>query len=194
MDPVDILLIAKTHDLQWLVCCLGNPGDAFNHTRHNVGFWLADVITGRWQDVDTVSYRHYELFFDRHDRRGIGIQKPLTYMNVSGKALRSAIDTYHIPLDHVLVVYDDVDIPLGTVRYRQRGSSGTHNGMRSVVESVASQDIARLRIGIGPKPDQTALNDFVLGCFSIDEHAQLAPVFDDAIALISNRFLREGTT
>lgn len=135
-----------------LVVGLGNPGPEFADTRHNLGFRCAEELARRcgaaWQDR-TRQFSSVVAVVHPSDDLTLVLAKPQTYMNRSGPALKTLLEFLQLDRQHVLAVYDDMDLPLGALRLRERGSPGTHNGMRSVVSSLGTEDIPRLRIGIG---------------------------------------------
>lgn len=159
-----------------LIVGLGNPEPKYEQTRHNIGFMAADALANRWQ-ISWAENRKFQAFVaEGRSNTGnkIRLLKPLTYMNRSGQAIRSAVDWYKLPPESVLVIYDDMDLPLGKMRLRLSGSAGGHNGMKSAIAHLNTQNFPRLRIGIG-KP-QTANTDddkntisYVLGRFSVAE-------------------------
>lgn len=165
-EPVTGLDPDKTR----LVVGLGNPGPEYIDTRHNLGFKTVEELAkrhaARWQDKNNALA---SLIAVGHPTRDLTIvlAKPQTYMNRSGKAVRNLLEFLKLDSDHALVVYDDMDLPFGTLRLRESGSGGTHNGMRSVVSGVGDS-IPRLRIGIGQSTPGEATNH-VLGEFAEEE-------------------------
>jgi PTH1 family peptidyl-tRNA hydrolase len=153
-----------------LIVGLGNPGPEYARTRHNIGFLIVEEIArrrnARWQAVDDVQSL---VAVDT----SVVLARPQTYMNRSGTAVRQLIQRLDVPSAACLIVYDDMDLPFGTLRLRQRGSAGTHNGMRSVVAELGSQDVPRLRIGISQAARPGQAVDHVLGDFSDDEQPAL---------------------
>jgi len=154
-------------DLMKLVAGLGNPGDQYRGTRHNIGYGVVDVIAARhglvfeaWKAVG------YLADWRRSDERVL-LVKPLSFMNHSGMAL-AAVRSFYKP-DDLLVVCDDVNLPLGRLRARASGSEGGHNGLRSVAESLGTIDYARLRVGVGRGDARRDLADHVLGRFASEE-------------------------
>lgn len=151
-----------------LIVGLGNPGEEYTGTRHNVGFWVVSLLSRR-HSIPLKSHRY-------HCRLGTGVihgvpvvlAQPMTYMNRSGEAVRALLKAYPLQLDQMLVVYDDLALPLGTLRLRPSGSAGGHNGMRSIIQAIQSEQFPRLRVGIGPLPPETDMADFVLSPF--EEH------------------------
>ena len=151
---------------------LGNPGPEYIDTRHNIGFRCVDLIARRhavaWQDK-TSSLDALVAVIPRDDG-ALVLAKPQTFMNRSGTSVRHLLEFLQVTPAHILVIYDEMDLPFGTLRLRERGSAGTHNGMRSVVKSVESQDVPRLRIGIGQSSPGDATSH-VLGEF-VDEEKE----------------------
>lgn len=154
-----------------LIIGLGNPGSSYEATRHNVGFMVVEAFA-----------RKYRLEFDTHEKdaltgRGrvagnsVMVAKPLTYMNLSGDAAGKLTRAYLEEASDMLVVYDDIDLPLGRLRARERGSSGTHNGMRSIIAALGTENFPRLRVGIRGEDyeTQSRLRDYVLEPFAANE-------------------------
>jgi PTH1 family peptidyl-tRNA hydrolase len=167
-----------------VVIGLGNPGQQYERTRHNVGWLVLDRVaeraglTGRHKARDAaVTVR------GRHQGIDLVLVKPTTYMNLSGVAVRKVLAREHVPLGDLLVVVDDFDLPFGKLRMRAEGSAGTHNGLRSIVAEMGTQRWARLRIGIGVGSEGHggSARDHVLTDFSAEEERQL-PAFLDAAA------------
>ena len=166
-----------------LIVGLGNPEPKYDRTRHNIGFNAVDALAQSWQ-VSLSENRKFQGIFGEGNRpRGqkIRLLKPLTYMNLSGQSIRAATDWYKIPAESVLVVYDDMDLPIGKIRMRLAGSAGGHNGMKSAISHLGTDKFPRLRIGIGKPQTEASKNDkdtisFVLGKFSSDESQLLEKV------------------
>ncbi len=134
-----------------LIVGLGNPGAKYSKTRHNIGFDVVDEIARRWR-IELVEHRKFQGLFG--EGRGphadkIRLLKPHTYMNRSGQSVRSVVDWFKLPPESVLIIYDDMDLPLGKLRLRLSGSAGGHNGMKSAIAHLGTQTFPRLRIGIG---------------------------------------------
>ena len=175
-----------------LLVGLGNPGKEYAANRHNVGFRLLDKVAERHKlSFDRIESRALLAEGDLAGDRAI-LLKPLTYMNQSGQAVRPAVRRYNIPKADILIVYDDLDLPLGQVRLRERGGSGGHKGMKSIISHLGTQDIARLRIGIG-RPSRGSPDEYVLQDFSLEESIIMEGTFEKAIAALEC-FLREGIT
>ena len=159
-----------------LIVGLGNPEPKYDRTRHNVGFAAVDALAEYWQ-ISLSANRKFQGEFGegRGPRDKIRLLKPLTYMNNSGRSIRAVLDWYKMPPQSVLIVYDDMDLPLGRLRLRLSGSAGGHNGMKSAIAHLNTQEFPRLRIGIGrPKNAAADSNEkktigYVLGKFSPEE-------------------------
>lgn len=161
-----------------LIVGLGNPGSEYEATRHNVGWMVLDAFA-----------KKFRIEFDTHEkncRTGSGrvaggavmVAKPLTYMNLSGDAVRLLVNAYLDSTDDLMVVFDEIDLPLGKLRIKPSGSAGTHNGMRSIVEALGTERFARLRVGVrGETQADYRLRDYVLDEFTPEE----APVMEKTI-------------
>lgn len=164
----------------WLVAGLGNPGDEYASTRHNAGFMLVERMARAWG----VELRG-RLFKSRTAlaRRGgeeVLLVLPKTFMNRSGTAVRAALAGKEVPPERLVVVYDDLDIPLGEIRVRKSGRPGTHKGMISIAGEIRTDAFPRIRIGIGPCPAGRDAADFVLEPFKRDERADLEQGLEQA--------------
>ena len=173
-----------------LIVGLGNPGSKYDRTRHNIGFEIVDELAGIWQ-ISLAPEKRFQGMFGETVLVSAGkvrMLKPLTYMNLSGQAIRAVVDWYKLPPQSVLVIYDDMDLPLGRIRLRLSGSAGGHNGMKSAIAHLGTREFPRLRIGIGSSKDTaTANNDaisHVLGKFSPAETSLIAQVRQLAIAAV----------
>jgi len=174
-----------------LVVGLGNPGSAYDATRHNIGFQVVRALASkkRWLFHPKPSLEA-ELAQGMMDDQKVLLLLPMTYMNSSGEAVNKCVHYFKIALDHLLVIVDDVYLPFGEMRFREKGSAGGHNGLKSIEVHVNSQHYARLRIGVG-EPKQEDLADYVLGRFTEDEKKQLPKIIDRATEVIE-AWLREG--
>lgn len=179
--------------MNWLIVCLGNPGTKYDLTRHNVGFAVGDQLVDCHQ-LDYVGKKFKSLLYKGEiGEIPVLLIKPLVYMNLSGEAVQLVHSFYQIPLNRVLVIYDDVDLPFGTFRYREKGGAGTHNGMRSILQCVGSQQFPRLRIGVGPIPEYVSdLSRFVLGRFTLEEQEQLPSIFLDVLPKVKDILYNQG--
>jgi PTH1 family peptidyl-tRNA hydrolase len=154
-----------------VVIGLGNPGDGYANTRHNVGFQVASRLAKRARAEFAVKAADSRIAEGAIDGVRVAIARPQTFMNGSGRAVRKLLDRYRVDPDALFVVYDDVDLPLGKIRIRERGGPGTHNGMRSIVSEVG-EGFARLRVGVAPPEPTDEIGDLiehVLTPFSADE-------------------------
>ena len=153
-----------------LIVGLGNPGDGYARTRHNAGWMVVDAFAKKFR-IDLT--RHEKESMTGEGRVGGGsvkVAKPLTYMNLSGDAVRLLVNAYLESTDDLLVVFDEIDLPLGKLRIKPSGSAGTHNGMRSIVESLGTERFARLRVGVrGESHADYRLRDYVLDEFEAEE-------------------------
>ncbi len=179
-----------------LIVGLGNPEPKYEHTRHNIGFMVVDRLAQSWQ-ISLSDHRKFKGSFGEGRVAGsdkVRLLEPSTYMNRSGQAIRAVLDWYKLPPESVMVVYDDMDLPLGRIRLRLSGSAGGHNGMKSTISHLGTQEFPRLRIGIG-KPDDGASDtdtvSHVLGKFSPQEAKIVPEVLNLALDAIETS-LRDG--
>lgn len=161
--------------MKYLIVGLGNIGNEYTLTRHNIGFEAVDYIAAQNNATFAPDRYAYTCSF-RYKGKTIVLAKPTTYMNLSGKAVRYHMDKLKIPMDHLLVIADDKDIPLGTFKIKPKGSGGSHNGINNIVDTLHSVDFPRLRIGLGNNFAKGYQIDFVLGKFSNEEITLLKPV------------------
>ncbi|WHY94825.1 aminoacyl-tRNA hydrolase [Neobacillus cucumis] len=155
---------------------LGNPGKQYEHTRHNVGFDVIDELSRRFNiPLDQSKLKGlYGIGFYKGEK--VLLLKPLTYMNLSGESIRAVMDYYDIDLEDLLVIYDDLDLPVGKIRLRQKGSAGGHNGIKSTVSHLGTQQFNRIRIGIDRPQNGMSVPDYVLGKFHKEEQSQVQDV------------------
>lgn len=156
---------------QVLVAGLGNPGDEYAGTRHNVGFRVVDELRRRVKTRFLRSHGEYEIARAIAGPLTIVLLKPLTYMNNSGAAIAEAMAEENVPIDRMMVIVDDFALPLGKLRIRPQGSDGGHNGLTSVIHALGTEGFTRLRCGIGcdPLPPKSIMRSFVLSGFGADE-------------------------
>lgn len=164
----------KTLIVPQLIVGLGNPENKYEQTRHNIGFEAIDALAKAWRIPISENRKFKGKFGEGVTSSGekIRLLKPLTYMNLSGQAIRAVVDWYKLPPTSVLVIYDDMDLPLGRLRLRLSGSAGGHNGMKSTISHLGTQNFPRLRIGIGKPKSMTGTGEtvsYVLGKFSSPE-------------------------
>jgi len=181
----------------WLVAGLGNPGQRYARTRHNIGWLALDVLARE-------PFREEKRFEGAVSRLGEAwLLKPCTFMNLSGVSVRALADFYKIPHARVLVVLDDTALAFGRLRARPSGSAGSHNGLESVLTHFATEEVPRLRIGIGAPSERVALHDHVLAPFTAEEGQKLPAALDRAaeaircilkkgLAAAMNEFNKEG--
>ncbi|WP_027410134.1 aminoacyl-tRNA hydrolase [Anoxybacteroides tepidamans] len=152
---------------------LGNPGREYEQTRHNIGFMIVDELAKRW----SISYNQAKFngVFASHIIAGekVILCKPLTYMNLSGECVRPFMDYYKIDIEDVVVIYDDLDIPVGKIRLRMKGSAGGHNGIKSLIHHLGTDQFKRIRVGIGRPQNGQRVADYVLGRFTQEEEADI---------------------
>ena len=160
-----------------LVVGLGNPERKYKGTRHNVGFRVVDGFS-RMSGIELSRSKHFSLFGKgKIGREKVILAKPLTYVNLTGEAVKSFVRYYEIALRDLLIGYDDMDLSIGKIRIRPDGSSGGHRGVQSIIFHLGSEKLPRIRIGIGRKEDRRG-KEFVLGKFSAEEK----PVIEEAVA------------
>jgi PTH1 family peptidyl-tRNA hydrolase len=154
-----------------VVVGLGNPGSQYVATRHNIGFRVVDLLADRLQVA--IAKKEAKSLTGRGLWAGetLLLVKPQTFMNASGEAVRALVDYYRIALSDLLIIYDDLDLPLGRMRMRTKGSSGGHNGVRSIIDYMHTEVFPRLKIGIGAVPEATSGRDYVLSSFSPEEES-----------------------
>ena len=192
--------------MEKLIVGLGNPGRKYARNRHNVGFQCLDRLAqahGLSFGSGVLSLRRPEPVEGSKGRRAkaslamgkiadvrVVLARPLAYMNLSGQVVGQLVSLYKLSLEDILVIYDDLDLPLGTIRLRSEGGSGGHKGMRSIIEALGSQAFPRLRVGIGRPPGNDAVS-YVLSDFTADEQITLGSVYERVVAAVE-LFLREG--
>jgi PTH1 family peptidyl-tRNA hydrolase len=157
---------------------LGNPGKKYRNTRHNVGYRVLDEIAGRFRLAWSESGFSERALATVPFGGGVDLLlvRPLTYMNSSGVAVSEVIEDYDLPAADVLVIHDDMDLPLGKVRFKRKGSSGGHRGIESIIEETGTSDFPRLKIGVGRPPEGVDPAEYVLSRFSGDDEEILAEV------------------
>jgi PTH1 family peptidyl-tRNA hydrolase len=193
-----------TEKKRWLIVGLGNPGQRYAQNRHNVGFQCVDRLA-----------RVHRLAFDKRQHRGalalgqvgeraVVLLKPRTFMNDSGRAVAPVARFYKVPMERLVVIYDELDLPLGSVRLRKKGGSGGHKGMRSIISQLGRQDFPRVRVGIGRPPGRMDPAAYVLRDFGQDEVPLVKEVYDwvvravecwlvDGIEMAMTRFNRSAS-
>ena len=163
-----------------LIAGLGNIGNKYTFTRHNVGFMLIDSIALN----SGLNFRENSRLKCIMTNLGDTIlMKPTTFMNLSGEAVRAVMDYYKIPIEDILIVYDDLSLELGRIRFRTNGSDGGHNGIKSIIQHVGTKNFDRLKVGIGPQPNIPSEN-YVLGNFPKEQHDLLKEVLKKSIEAV----------
>lgn len=153
----------------YVIVGLGNPGKQYDKTRHNVGFDVIDMLAKEY-GISVTKIKHKALIGEgRIGTEKVLLVKPQTYMNLSGETLIDIYNYYKVDMENIIVIYDDIDLDVGKIRIRKKGSGGTHNGMRSIIKCLGANDFPRVRVGVSkPKPGQD-LADFVLSRFRKEE-------------------------
>ena len=175
----------KSSSLDWILVCLGNPGDQYENTRHNVGFLTADALGERLnKPIQRLKFKALTNTVEYGGAKVL-VMTPTTYMNLSGEAVREACQFYKLPPERVLVVCDDVSLPVGKLRLRRNGSAGGHNGLRSIIGQLHSDQFPRLKIGVGQKPHPDYdLADWVLGKFPKEDRKTVDAAVERALDAI----------
>ena len=163
-----------------IIAGLGNPGREYENTRHNAGFMVMDALA---EKLGTdITEKKYKGLYGKAVIGGekVILLKPQTYMNSSGESLRAAADFYKVAPEDIIVVYDDISLEPGQLRIRAKGSAGGHNGIKSIIAHLGSQEFPRVKVGVGEKPPRMDLADYVLGHFSKEEAAVMADAVKEA--------------
>lgn len=176
--------------MKYLIAGLGNIGSEYAHTRHNIGFDIVDVLAAQKEAAFT-SGRYADIAEMKVKGKTLLLMKPTTYMNLSGKAVRYWMEKENIPIERLLVVTDDLNLPTGKLRIRKKGSDGGHNGLKNITELLGSDQYARLRFGVGNNFAQGTQVQFVLGKWQTDELTVVKEGIDKA-AQATISFVLEG--
>lgn len=170
-----MMLFSKSGGVSWLAVFLGNPGPRYEGTRHNAGFMAGDALAkAKGAAINKVRFRALTATVDVGGEK-LMLMKPQTYMNLSGEAVSQAVKFYKIPPEHVIVVSDEVSLPIGKLRVRTKGSAGGHNGLKSIIACLGTEEFPRIRIGVGapPHPDYD-MADWVLSTFRNQDAEDMA--------------------
>ena len=187
-----MLFNKKSGGVDWLLVCLGNPGDQYENTRHNAGFMVADELAERHNiPVQRLKFRALTNTVTIGDEKVL-LMKPVTYMNLSGEAVHEAAAFYKIPPEHILVVSDEVALAPGKLRVRRSGSAGGHNGLKNIIAHLGTDQFPRIRLGVGQKPHPDYdMADWVLGKFQGEDKKAVAAAVKRA-ADAAECLIREG--
>ena len=168
-----------------IIAGLGNPGREYDKTRHNAGFEAIDEIAKKY-NIDLDEKKHKAICgkgFINGEK--VILLKPQTYMNLSGESLRAAIDFYKLSAEDVVVLFDDISLEVGQLRIRQKGSAGGHNGIKSIIAHLGTNEFSRIKIGVGEKPEGYDLAAHVLGHFSRDEYESMEKAYKNSADALS---------
>lgn len=171
----------------YLIAGLGNPGVEYAATRHNIGFDMITYLCDKYGI--SLRGREHKALVGKGIIEGqkVILAQPQTYMNLSGESVRALMDYYKLDTEELIVIYDDISLPVGQIRVRPKGSSGGHNGIKNIIEHLGTQEFARIKIGVGSKPEGRDLVKHVLGRFSREEDGMFRDIFalaDEACAAI----------
>lgn len=175
------MFFRKPAGISWLVVFLGNPGPKYSGTRHNAGFLTADAAEKRFGvSINRSRFKALTASCEINGEKVL-FMKPQTYMNLSGEAVGQAAAFYHLPADHVLVISDEMSLPVGRIRIRPKGSAGGHNGLKSIISSLGTDEFPRIRLGVGapPHPDYD-VKDWVLSVFRDQDAEAIAHAAEQA--------------
>lgn len=169
---------------EYIVAGLGNPGAKYENTRHNAGFMVVDTLAKKHgAEIKKLEFKSLTGVAEISGHRVL-IMKPATYMNNSGEAVTAAMQFYKIPIERVIIVNDDISLEPSQLRIRRKGSDGGHNGLKSIIYLTGSDGFTRIKVGVGKKPPQFDLADWVLSCFSKDEIKLMQESTDKASSAI----------
>ena len=165
----------------WLICGLGNPERRYIGTRHNAGFAALDLLLHELGDLKLCDTKFQGACVKtRFFEESLLLLKPLTYMNESGRCIAPLSNFYRIPPERIIVISDEIELPPGQIRVRARGSAGGHNGLKSVISCLGTENFPRVRIGVGEKPEYMDLADYVLGKIPPEEEKTMAEAYQEA--------------
>lgn len=169
----------------FIIAGLGNPDRQYEGTRHNVGFDVIDRLADKYNIAVDVKKHRALLGKGVIEGEKVILAKPQTYMNLSGESIRSLVDYYKIDGEHeLLVIYDDINLGVGQLRIREKGSAGGHNGIKNIIAHLGTQVFPRIRVGVGEKPSRYDLADYVLGHFSRAEKELMDEGYDHAVKAV----------
>ena len=186
-----MLFKKRASGFEYLVVGLGNPGMQYEKTRHNAGFMAADLLAEKYDC--TLSRNKFDAIYGDTEIGGhrVIIAKPQTYMNLSGKAVVAISQFYKIPLSNIIVMFDDISLDVGKIRIRRKGSAGGHNGIKDIIELTGTEDIMRIKIGVGAKPHPDYdMKDWVLGRIPKDQESDFNTACDNAVKAVEEIIAR----
>lgn len=171
----------------YIIAGLGNPTKKYEHTRHNVGFDVMERIAGKY-NIEMNQKKHKAVCGTGYiGGQKVLLMKPQTFMNLSGTSVREAVEFYKLdPEEALIVIYDDVNLEPGSIRIRNKGSAGGHNGIKDLIANLGTQEFARIRVGVGGKPEDFDLVDYVLGHFGKEDRALVEEAMDQAAAAVED--------
>jgi PTH1 family peptidyl-tRNA hydrolase len=177
----------------YVIAGLGNPGSKYDGTRHNAGFDVIDVLVDKYRLYDAERFGKCMMAKGRIEGKRVILMKPMTYMNLSGEAVREVVSYFKVdPSDHLIVISDDIELDIGKLRIRKKGSAGGHNGLKDIIRCLGTDAFARIRVGVGKKPHPDfELMDFVLSHFSVEER-QVMDEAEEKAAQAVVCFMTEG--
>ena len=167
-----------------MILGLGNPGPRYELTRHNAGFWVADNLAEKYNI--RLDRHKYSSLYGKGEVEGLEvvIAKPMTYMNESGKAAKSLLSAFSLSPERMLVIHDDIDLPLGKIKKKLKGGDGGQRGIRSTIQSIRTREFARVRVGIGRPEDKDDIVDYVLSPFDDEDSGLLNEVMEQAVQTV----------
>ena len=176
----------------FVILGIGNPGKQYDGTRHNIGFIAMDYMSEKY-GIKINKIKHKSLIGEGAIAgEKVILVKPQTYVNLSGEALREICAYYKIPVSKVIIIHDDVSLDCGRLRIREKGSDGGHNGLKSIIYQLRSDEFTRIKIGVGNKPPEYDLADWVLGHFSKEEISHLSKLVDCVVEEAVPEIIRNG--
>ena len=176
----------------YLVVGLGNYESQYNNTYHNLGFMVADEFAQSVGAVFSKTKCKASIAETNINGNKVIIAKPLTFMNLSGESVMEFVRMFKIPLENIIIAYDDIDLNKGTMRFKKQGSAGTHNGMRNIIQLLGSENFARIRIGAGRPPFKEMLADYVLSKIDNVSKEQIKPCINKAVNIITDYIKNNG--
>ena len=164
----------------YIIAGLGNPGEKYDNTRHNAGFLTIDALAERY-GIDVREKAHNALIGRGViEGKKVILAKPQTYMNLSGECIRALVEYYKVEQEELIIIFDDISLEPGQLRIRKKGSAGGHNGIKSIIAHLGTQEFTRIKVGVGEKPPRMDLADYVLGRFAKEEQDTMREAFETA--------------